>query len=166
MVEDCYTYCLLWCHIPQKELRCWKVLQIPSNFCCQKHTERGNFGCQGEVLHRESGEVLEQAAQRGCGCSIPGHVQGQVGWGPGQPGLLPDVEVGSPATNKGGVGTSRSSGSLPTQTIPWFYDFMWLHCSSLTSPPIYASRKQHLLRLPAWSGKCSNALSSLQLPQK
>ena len=25
--------------------------------------------------------------QRGCGCSIPGGVQGQVGWGPGQPGL-------------------------------------------------------------------------------
>jgi len=25
----------------------------------------------GEILHRESGEVLEQAAQRGCGCSIP-----------------------------------------------------------------------------------------------
>ena len=29
-----------------------------------------------------SGEVLEQAAQRSCGCSIPGGVQDQVGWGP------------------------------------------------------------------------------------
>jgi len=41
-----------------------------------------------EVLYRGSGEVLEQAAQRGCGCPIPGGVQGQVGWGPGQPGLV------------------------------------------------------------------------------
>ena len=33
----------------------------------------------GEVLYCESGEVLEQAAQRACGCPIPGGVQGQVG---------------------------------------------------------------------------------------
>jgi len=26
----------------------------------------------GEVYHCEDGEVLEQAAQRSCGCSIPG----------------------------------------------------------------------------------------------
>ena len=39
--------------------------------------------------------MLEQAAQRGCGCPIPGGVQGQVGWGPGQPGLVLNVEVGA-----------------------------------------------------------------------
>ena len=39
-----------------------------------------------EVLHRECGEVLEQAAQTQC--SIPGGVQGQVGWSPGQPDLI------------------------------------------------------------------------------
>ena len=38
---------------------------------------------RGEVLYYESGEVLEQAAQRGCGCPMSGGVQGQVGWGPG-----------------------------------------------------------------------------------
>jgi len=32
------------------------------------------------VLNSESTEVLEQAAQRGCGCPVPGGVQGQVGW--------------------------------------------------------------------------------------
>jgi len=37
--------------------------------------------------------VLERAAQKGCGCPIPGGVQGQVGWGPGQPGLV-NGEVG------------------------------------------------------------------------
>jgi len=30
--------------------------------------------------------------QRSCGCSIPGGIQGQFGWGPGQP----DLAVGSP----------------------------------------------------------------------
>ena len=48
----------------------------------------------------ESGEVLEQAAQRGCGCPVPGGVQGQVGWGPGQPGLVLNVEVGGPARGR------------------------------------------------------------------
>ena len=57
--------------------------------------------CQGEVLYRESGEVLAQAAQRGCGCPIPGGVQGQVGWGPGQHGPVPDLEVGGPACGSG-----------------------------------------------------------------
>ena len=35
--------------------------------------------------------MLEWAAQRGCGCPVPGGVQGQVGWGPGQPGLVLNV---------------------------------------------------------------------------
>ena len=60
---------------------------------------------QGEVLYYESGEVLERAAQRGCGCHVPGGVQGQVGWGPGQPGLVLNVEVGGPACG-GEVGAS------------------------------------------------------------
>ena len=54
-----------------------------------------------EVLYRESGEALAQAAQRCCGCPVPGGVQGQVGWGPGQSGLVLDMEVGSPACGKG-----------------------------------------------------------------
>ncbi|GAB0186321.1 hypothetical protein GRJ2_001097400 [Grus japonensis] len=39
------------------------------------------------------GEVLEQVAQKGCGCPIPGSVQGQVGWGFGQPGLVEGVSA-------------------------------------------------------------------------
>jgi len=49
------------------------------------------------------GEVLERAAHRGCGCPIPGGVQGQVGWGRGWPGLILNVEVGSSACG-GGLG--------------------------------------------------------------
>ena len=33
--------------------------------------------------------------------SIPGSVQGQVGWGPGQPGLVLNVEAGGPACGGG-----------------------------------------------------------------
>jgi len=33
--------------------------------------------------------------------SIPGGVQGQVGWGPGQPGLVLDTEVGGHACGRG-----------------------------------------------------------------
>jgi len=58
-----------------------------------------------EILYRESGEVLEQAAQRGCGHPTSGGVQDQVGWGPGQPDLVPDMEVGGPACGRG-VGDS------------------------------------------------------------
>jgi len=47
------------------------------------------------------GEVLEQDAQRGCGCSAPEGVQGLVGWGPGQPGLVLYTEVGGPACGRG-----------------------------------------------------------------
>jgi len=55
---------------------------------------------------------MEQVAQRGCGCPISGGVQGQVGWGPGQPGLVAVLEVGNPA--KGG---EFNFMILPTQAI-------------------------------------------------
>ena len=32
--------------------------------------------------------TLEQVAQGGCGCPIPGGIQGQAGGGSGQPGLV------------------------------------------------------------------------------
>ena len=37
-------------------------------------------------------------------CPVPGGIQGQVGWGPWQPGLVLDMEVGGPAFSMG-VGT-------------------------------------------------------------
>ena len=46
---------------------------------------------------------------RGCGCPIAGSVQGQVGWGSEQPGLVEGV----PAHGRG-AGTRGSLRSLPT----------------------------------------------------
>ena len=42
-----------------------------------------------------SGGTLEQFAQRGCGCPLPGDVQGQAGWGFEQPGLVGGVPSNS-----------------------------------------------------------------------
>ncbi len=52
-----------------------------------------------------SGKALEQAARRGCGCPVPGGVQGQFGWGHWQPGLMLNGEVGGPVCGRG-VGDS------------------------------------------------------------
>ena len=46
---------------------------------------------QNNPLHSEGGEALEQVAQRSCGCPLPGSVQGQVGCGSEQPGLVEGV---------------------------------------------------------------------------
>jgi len=55
----------------------------------------------GEVLYYENGEVLEQLPREVVDApSIPGGVQGQGGWGPGQPGLVLNVELGSPACGR------------------------------------------------------------------
>jgi len=45
--------------------------------------------------------VLEQAAQRSCRCPIPGGVQGQAGWGLGQPDLVPDSVAENPVQGRG-----------------------------------------------------------------
>ena len=57
----------------------------------------------GQVF-TDSGQILEQVAQRGYGCLVLGSVPGQVGWCSEQPGLLLDVAVGNPACGRG-VGT-------------------------------------------------------------
>ena len=41
-----------------------------------------------EIFQAEGGDTLEQVVQRGCGCPIPGGIQGQAGYGSGQPGLV------------------------------------------------------------------------------
>ena len=45
----------------------------------------------------KTGDALEHVAQGGCGCPIPGGIQGQAGCGSGQPGLV----FGDPAHSRG-----------------------------------------------------------------
>jgi len=56
-------------------------------------------------LHEGNPAMSTLGSWQDCGCPVPGGVQGQVGWGPGQPGLLLDLEVGGPACGRG-VGAS------------------------------------------------------------
>ena len=49
------------------------------------------------ILSGEGGEALAQAAQRSCGCPLPGSAQGQVGQGWEHPGLV----EGGPAHGRG-----------------------------------------------------------------
>jgi len=44
----------------------------------------------------EKSNTPEQFSQGGCGCPIPGGIQGQVGCGSGQPGLV----IGDPAHSR------------------------------------------------------------------
>ena len=44
-----------------------------------------------DILHCESGDTQEQAAQRGCGCLLLEGVQGRAGWGIEQPCLVGSV---------------------------------------------------------------------------
>ena len=50
-----------------------------------------------KFFHTKNGGALEQVAQGGCGCPIPGGIQSQAGCGSGQPGLV----VGDPAHSRG-----------------------------------------------------------------
>ena len=64
----------------------------------------------------EGGDTLEQVAQGGCGCPIPGDIQGQAGCGSEQPGLV----IGNPAPNRG---LKLDDHYGPFQPRP-FYDSM------------------------------------------
>jgi len=72
-----------------------------------------------EDLQSEGGDTLEQVGQGGCGCPIPGGIQGQAGCGSVKPHLV----VGDSAHIRG-VETRWSLWSLSTQTILWFYDMI------------------------------------------
>ena len=66
------------------------VFQVSRQRCSSCRDLRGH-------RHNLLGRTLNIPETGGCGCSVPGGVQGQVGWGPGQPGLVLDMELGSPA---------------------------------------------------------------------
>ena len=58
----------------------------------------------------QGGDTLEQVAQRGGGCPIPGDIQGQAGPGPEQPDVAVDVPV-----HCRGDGLDGLQQSLPTK---------------------------------------------------
>ena len=57
--------------------------------------------------------TLQQAAQQGCGCPLPGSIQGQAGWGFEQPGL----EGAVPAYSRGLDHMILKAPSNPTHSM-------------------------------------------------
>jgi len=81
-----------------------------------------------------------QAAQRSCGCPIPGGVQGQVGWGPKQPDL-----VGGSPDNSRKLKLSGFYGALQPKTL---YDsviplYIWAGRNNVGLPALLADSRQH-----------------------
>ena len=64
------------------------------------------------MFYDERDETQDQVAQRSCACPNPGSVQGQVGRGFEQPGLVGDAPV-----HGRGVGLEDLQRFLPAQTI-------------------------------------------------
>ena len=57
---------------------------------------RFRLNIRRKFFHTEGGDTLEQVSHRGCGCPLPGGIEGQAGWGFEQPGL----EEGVPAYSR------------------------------------------------------------------
>lgn len=75
-----------------------------------------------EILYFEGGKTVEQVAQRGCGCPLPGSIQSQIGWGFEQLGLMEGSCSGRFLPMAGVLERDESLRSLPIQTVLWFYD--------------------------------------------
>jgi len=69
----------------------------------------------------QSGDALEQVAQGGCGCPIPGGIQGQAGCGSGQPDLV----------------IQWSLWSFSTQVILWSHIWSWVELQLQHAMPFY-----------------------------
>ena len=67
-----------------------------------------------------------QVAQGGCGCPIPGGIEGQAGCGSGQPGLV----AGDPVHSGGGLKLDYHYGPFQPRS---FYDDSMIFPSDITS---------------------------------
>ena len=84
-----------------------------------------------------------------CGCPIPGGVQGQVGWGPRQPGLVLNVQVGGPAC--GGVGVGWRFMILEDPSNRGHSVSLWTKTNTLTCPTLLLlTSKKHLAVLTVY----------------
>lgn len=72
----------------------------------------------GKTQQHEGAEALTQAAQRGCGCPVPGSAPGQAGGTFGHPDLVEDVFAH-------GMGLERESLEGPFLPKPFCYSMIF-----------------------------------------
>ena len=75
------------------------------------------FRCQEETHYLEGNETLVQAAHRSCGCPMSEGARGQVGWGPGQPDLVPDLVGDDPSCGGSWNQTTSEEPSNPGHSM-------------------------------------------------
>ena len=135
-------------HYKLGKLRNALGLPISVNTSCKETQCRGLHGHTSQYListHNTLALPGRGFSPRGrwgtsTGCSERcGSVHGQAGWGPGQPGLVPDLVVGNPAHGRE-VRARWSLKSLPTQTIL----FLWFH--KISNPKPIKDIQQHILK--------------------
>ena len=81
----CYHSCSL---LPSTEMVLW----------LQRRYKEGILWKPNCAYSQRAGRDSQALSAR---CSVPGGVQEEAGWGPGQPGLGLNVEVGGPACGRG-----------------------------------------------------------------
>ena len=69
------------------------VLAPHSRALCLAHGPAPLQQVPAALIIPEGHGMLTQVTERSCGCPIPEGIQGQIGWGPGQPDMV--VESGS-----------------------------------------------------------------------
>uniref|UniRef100_A0A8C3LJ42 threonine--tRNA ligase n=1 Tax=Chrysolophus pictus TaxID=9089 RepID=A0A8C3LJ42_CHRPC len=97
---NCPGHCLMFAHRP----RSWREmpLRLADFGVLHRNELSGTLSGLTRVRRFQQDDAhifctIEQVAQGGCGCLIPGGIQGQAGCGSGQPDLM----VGNPAHSKG-----------------------------------------------------------------
>ena len=90
------------------------------------------------MFYNESGERLEEVAQRSCGCAIIGRVQGELGRGFEQRDLVKDVPV-----HGRGVDSMIFKGLFqPNPLYDSMKDSTWLGTFPLSAPQVWRRKRR------------------------
>lgn len=114
---------------------------------------------QEEIIYSEGSKAAVQAPHRGCGCRIPGDIQGKVEWSP----RYPDLVNGNPAHSNRLILFGHNSpfySNLLILFILWYYyNSMPLVMPLVSSFPLefflFLYHNRASVTLPSLTGACT-----------